>query len=241
MPDFPHLKLPFKVEGRAKPFRGGGKRNPQAEAITNANKENRQNHGQYLGNSANTIVDKWNEIKELKKAEGITFPNENDIPVFLKVDTAVFNLDSLINWGIEVISEENEGYIIGASLDGLQTFQERINQFLSQEGTYKDTAAKIWELVTDESWRVGELLKGELGVIWEEIEPDVVYTVQLGVSCYIPNKKEYPIRDKFDSEIKFKEKVLEFKEHETSVKLNVIWRIICTFEKLFSNGNTLYY
>ena len=219
MPDFPHLKLPFKVEGRAKPFRGGGKRNPQAEAITNANKENRQNHGQYLGNSANTIVDKWNEIKELKKAEGITFPNENDIPVFLKVDTAVFNLDSLINWGIEVISEENEGYIIGASLDGLQTFQERINQFLSQEGTYKDTAAKIWELVTDESWRVGELLKGELGVIWEEIEPDVVYTVQLGVSCYIPNKKEYPIRDKFDSEIKFKEKVLEFKEHETSLQI----------------------
>ena len=84
MADFPHLKLPFKVEGRAKPFKGGGKRNPQAEAITNTNKANRQNHGQYLGNSANTLVDNWNELKELKKAEAIEFPNENDIPVFLK-------------------------------------------------------------------------------------------------------------------------------------------------------------
>lgn len=220
MPDFPHLKLPFKVEGRAKPFKGGGKRNPQAEAITNENKgNNRQNHGQNLGNSAKTLIEKWNELKESKKAEGIEFPNDTDIPVFLKVDTAVFNLDSLSNWGIEVISEEKEGYIIGASLDGLESFQERINQFLTQEGRYKDTAAKIWELVTDESWRVGELLKGELGVIWETIEPDVLYTVQLGVSCYIPNKKEYPIRDEFDSEIKFEEKVAEFKAHVTTLQI----------------------
>lgn len=220
MPDFPHLKLAFKVEGRAKPFKGSGRRNPQAEAITNANKgNNRQLHGQNLASSANTLILKWNELKEAKRGEGIEFPNNTDIPVFLKVDTAVFNLDSLLNWGIEVISEEKEGYIIGASIDGLDSFQEKVNQFLNQEGTYKDTAAKIWELVTDESWRVGELLKGELGIIWETIEPNVLYTVQLGVSCYIPNKKEYPVRDKFDFEIKFQKKVAEFKAYETSLQI----------------------
>ena len=220
MADFPHLKLPFKVEGRAKPFKGRFKRNSQAEAITNANKgENRQNHGQKLGNSANNLIEKWNELKEAKRAEGIEFPNETDIPVFLKVDTAVFNLDSLSNWGIEVISEEKEGYIIGASIDGLESFQEKLTQFITQEGKYKDTASKIWELVTDESWRVGELLKGELGIIWETIEPDVLYTVQLGVSCYIPNKKEYPVRDEFDSEIKFQQKVAEFKANVTTLQV----------------------
>jgi len=219
MPEFPHLKLPFKIEGRAKPFKGGGKRNLQAEAITNSNKENRQNHGQYLRSSAETVVEKWNEIKEAKASDGIVLPNENDIPVFLKIDTAVFNLDSLTNWGIEVISEEKEGYIIGASLDGLQTFQERINQFLVQEGRYKETASKIWELATDESWRVGELLKGELGRIWQEIVLDSEYTVQLGVSCYIHNKKDYPIRDEFVSEIKFQEKVDEFKEHARTLQI----------------------
>lgn len=221
MADFPHLKLPFKVEGRAKPFKGGGKRNPQAEAMTNANKgKNRQNHGQKLVNSANNLIEKWNELKEAKRAEGIEFPNETDIPVFLKVDTAVFNLDSLSNWGIEVISEEKEGYIIGASIDGLESFQEKLTQFITQEGRYKDTASKIWELVTDESWRVGELLKGELGIIWETIEPDVLHTVQLGVSCYIPNKKEYPVRDEFDSEIKFQQKVAEFKANVTTLQVD---------------------
>ncbi|MEX0966405.1 MAG: S8 family peptidase [Bacteroidia bacterium] len=220
MADFPHLKLPFKVEGRTKPFKGGGKRNPQAEAITNVNKGiNRQYHGEYLGNSANTLIEKWNALKELKRAEGIEFPNVTDIPVFLKIDTAEFKIDSLSNWGIEVISEEKEGYIIGASLDGLVSFQEKITQFLTQEGRYKDTAAKIWELVTDESWRVGELLKGELGIIWDTIEPDVLYTVQLGISCYIPNKKEYPVRDEFDSEIKFQQKVADFKAHVKTLQV----------------------
>ncbi|MFZ1424811.1 MAG: S8 family peptidase [Saprospiraceae bacterium] len=218
MPDFPHLKLPFKIEGRAKSSKRGGGRNPQAEAITNANKnENRQQHGEYLGTSAQTLIGKWNDIKLAKSAEGIELPNDTDIPVFLKVDTAVFNLDSLTNWGIEVISEEKEGYIIGASVDGLASFQEKLNQFLAQEGKYKDTAAKIWELVTDESWRVGELLKGELGTIWNDIKPDSLYTVQLGVSCYIPNKKNYPNWNDFDSESKFQEKVAEFKSHEINL------------------------
>ena len=220
MADFPHLKLPFKVEGRANPFKGGSRRNAEAEAITNTNKENnRQDHGRMLGSSANTLIEKWNELKEVKRAEGIELPNEIDIPVFLKVDTEVFNLDSLSNWGIDVISEEKEGYIIGASLDGLESFQEKINEFLTQEGKYKDTAAKIWELVTDERWRVRELLKGELGVIWDTIEPNETYSIQLGVSCYIPNKKEYPIRDKFDSEIKFQQKVAEFKAHATTLQV----------------------
>ena len=219
MPDYPHLKLPFKVEGVIKP--SSRRPNFQAGEKTNYNRGNgRQQHGEYLGASANNLVERWKELKDAKRAEGIGFPNDTDIPVFLKVDTAVFNLDSLSNWGIEVISEEKEGYIIGASIDGLKSFQEKINQFLTQEGRYKDTAAKIWELVTDESWRIGELLKGELGIIWETIEPDVLYTVQLGVSCYIPNKKEYPVRNEFDSEIKFQQKVAEFKANVTTLQVD---------------------
>ena len=38
-----------------------------------------------------------------------------------------------------------------------------------------------------------------------------------------------------------KEAVELFFERASSVKLNVIWRINCTFGKLFSNGNSLYY
>ncbi|MBR2649862.1 MAG: S8 family peptidase [Sediminibacterium sp.] len=218
MPEFPHLKLPFKVEGSAKP-KGGGSRDKLAKAKTNENKENRQNHGQYLGSSANTLVENWRTLKEAKKAEGIILPNENDIPIFLRIDTEVFDIDNFKLWGIELISEEENGYIIGASTDNLQAFFENVNDFINEKGQRKDKAAQIWELITDESWRVRELLKGELGDIWETIEPDVVYAVQLGVSCYIPNKKQYPNWEDFDSEAKFLEKVAEFKSIETALQI----------------------
>jgi subtilisin family serine protease len=209
MPEFPHLKLPVKVEGSAKP-NGRGSRDKFAKAKTNENKENRQNHGQYLGSSANTLIESWKNIIEAKQAEGIVLPNENDIPIFLRVDTEAFDIDKFKLWGIELISEEENGYIIGASTDNFQAFFENVDDFLNEKGQRKDKAAQIWEFVTDESWRVRELLKGELGDVWENIEYSVLYTVQLGVSCYTPNKKVYPNWEDFDSEAKFQEKVAEF-------------------------------
>src|SRR5689334_7918623 len=111
MADFPHLKLPFKVEGTIRP----SNRRPrtQTSQVTIANKANRQQHGQYLEGAASSIIQNWEEIKAAKQQEGVELPNPNDIPVFLKVDTSSFKIDSLANWGIEVISEEENGYIIG--------------------------------------------------------------------------------------------------------------------------------
>lgn len=212
MTEFPHLKLPLKVEGIIKtPPRFGGK-DPN-KTTTNNKGANRYKHGEYLGNTARNLIKNWDELLELKKTDSIVLPNDNDIPVFLKIDTDVFDTDSLIHWGIEVISEEEEGCVIGASLDGLKSFQEKINQFLKEEGRYKDTAAKIWNLETDDSWRVEELIKGELGKTWNSIENDIEYTIQLGVSCYTPNKKDYPNIRSFDSEIKFEEKVEQYYTH----------------------------
>ncbi len=218
MPDFPHLKLPFKVEGSAKPPRGGS-RDKLAKERTDKNKENRSSHGEYLGNSANILVEKWKTLREKKNAEGIVLPNENDIPVFLKIDTEVFNIDKLKLWGIELISEEEDGCIIGASNDNLQSFIDNVNQFINEKGQRKDKAAQIWELETDESRRIEKLLKGEIGRIWETLESDVLYTVQLGVSCYIPNEEKYPVRVELDSEISFQQKVVEFKEQITALQV----------------------
>ncbi|MBP6302140.1 MAG: S8 family peptidase [Bacteroidia bacterium] len=216
MPDFPHLKLPFKVRGLAK-VKFGGSRNTEAEAITAKNRENRKGHGEYLGASVNQLLDNWNKIKEEKKSEGIVLPNENDIPVFLKVDTQVFDIDSLKLWGIELIAEEENGYIIGASNDNLRAFNENIDDFLNEKGQRKDKAAQIWELITDDSWRVKELLKGEISNIWGDIQNDVLYTIEIGISCYIPSNKKYPNAEDFDSEIKFQEKVAEFNSHENDI------------------------
>jgi hypothetical protein len=218
MAEFPHLKLPFKVEGSAKPPKGGG-RNKLAKATTEENKDNRQRHGEYLSYSANTLIDNWNSLKDEKSKEGIVLPNDNAIPVFLRIDTEVFNIDTLKLWGIELISEEEEGCIIGASTDNLQAFIDNVQQFIDKKGQRKDKAAQIWELEVDETQRIGKLLKGELGEIWDKLQPTTEYTIQLGVSCYIPNVEEYPVRVEYDSEIDFQKKVTEYKEFVRNLQI----------------------
>ncbi len=60
MPDFPHLKLPFKVEGIIKP--SSRRPNFQTSDRTKQNRgDGRKQHGEYLGTSANNLVERWNE------------------------------------------------------------------------------------------------------------------------------------------------------------------------------------
>lgn len=215
MSDFPHLKLPYKAEGSVKPQQG--RSNPSA--LTLENKEKRQEHGKILNDSVESLILQWEQIKAIKTKEEIEIPNVKDIPVFLKVDTNVFDIDTFELWGINLVSEEEDGYIIGASTDNLEKFQKNIEDFLEEKGIRKDKAAQIWELVTDENLRIKKLLGDDLKEIWDEINPEEIYTVELGVSCYVPNRKSYPARNNFDSEEKFNDKVQEFREHERQIQL----------------------
>jgi subtilisin family serine protease len=215
MSDFPHLKLPLKVEGSIKPQQG----RTNVAALTLINKENRQEHGQRLKKSAEALILDWEKVRAIKAKENIEIPNTNDVPVFLKVDTEVFDIDTFDLWGINVVSEEDDGYIIGASTDSLNNFQKNVEAFLEENGRYKDKAAQIWELVTDENWRINKLLREDLREIWDEIEPEKIYTIELGVSCYVPNRKPYPNKNTFNSEEKFNEKVKEFTENELQIQL----------------------
>ncbi|MBX7056257.1 MAG: S8 family peptidase [Pyrinomonadaceae bacterium] len=208
MAEFPHLKLPFKVEGSARP--GRAVKNAQAETVQN--KENREKHGQKLNHSANELVGWWERIQEQRPPD--TLPNPNDIPVFLKVDTEVFDIDSLRHWGIEVVSEEDDGFVIGASTDKLQQFKKNVESFLNSAGIRKDKAAQIWDMVSDEQWRLEKLVEPELQSAWQQLEPEATYTIEIGVSCYVPSLTTYPNRAQFESEEEFQKKVAEFDASE---------------------------
>ena len=216
MADFPHLKLPFRVDGGYE-FHGGGRSEKGEQTLKNLRQRNQ--HGTWLMAEVDRLNDRWEKLKQRRIAAGMSLPNENDIPVFLKIDTGSFtNLDSLANWGIEVISEEEDGYIIGASTDNLQLFKKNIQEFLDKKGTYKDTASKIWEFSSGAGWRQN-LLKGELGQVWGTLRDDDFYTIEISVSCYSPNTKQFPQRKAFDSEEKYNRKVEEYRAHERSLAL----------------------
>ena len=214
MSDFPHLKLPYKISGISRPPSGGGGTGEQ----TQVNRERRQQHGEYLRKSTRDLTVAWKEKVKVKKDAGLVIPNESDIPVFLQIDTDDRSfLESLVLWGIDVISEEENGYIIGASVDNFELFEEKLTQFIDERGRSKHTAAKIWKLETDDGWRIDELLKGELRTTWDLIDDSEIITVQLGVSCYVVNRKKYPDRNKFSSEAEYLEKVNEYHEYDRSL------------------------
>jgi|APEBP8051073178_1049388.scaffolds.fasta_scaffold01816_7 subtilisin family serine protease len=215
MPEFPHLKLPIKVQGSlSKPSRGFS----TTQSRTLENKTNRQAHAHGLQQKLQSLAGKWRGVIEAKKEQGVEVRNPDHIPLFLQIDKDAMPIDSLVNWGIDIVSEEPDGYIIGASIDNLTAFQENVNQFLNGQGRYKDTAAKIWDINDDISWRT-DLIKGELKSIWDNINLGQNYFVEVGVSCQVPNKKKYPAINDFDSEENYNKKVDEFHEHEREIQI----------------------
>lgn len=216
MAEYPHLKLPFHVEGSAKSTGGGGGKKDER---TIANEANRQEHGTSLRNSVAKLSDYWTVVVEERSSAGFELPNKSDIPLFLHIDTEVFPIDTLLNWGIEVVSEENDGYVIGASTDNLVAFGQNVQMFLDNKGIRKNTAAKIWEIESGLDWRIQNILKGDIAKKWHDIADDSNYIVEFGISCNIYNKLDYPNRTDFDSETTYQEKLAEFKEQEKSIQI----------------------
>jgi len=125
MERFPHLKFLQKVKGKPR-LHGGGNSSPRSEE----NKTNKQRHFGYLSNQTNQIKIAWQDENN-RRAELNLAPLDKDvIPIFLKINPDIITYDfDLKPFGIEVISEEEEGYIIGASLDAFNSLEEKNKTF----------------------------------------------------------------------------------------------------------------
>lgn len=200
MAQYPHLKLPYTIAGATKPQRNFS--NPSALTIENRYNR-RQEHGNKLLRSIEMVERDWNDYIQNIRERGIVLPNENDIPILLKIDTEVFKIESLINWGIEVVSEEEDGYIIGASTDNLEQFKERVNAFLNEESKFKDKAAQLHDFVSTPEWRIDYILKDELKELWQDVQPDRIYHIEIGISINLVNKNQYPDIGRFNTNAEF--------------------------------------
>ena len=128
---FPHIQLRFVTERTAKLSRGGG--NKKLNPITARNKSDRWGHGNKLKNSASSIASDWqSSTKEREEQEKPELPEARRI--ILQVDPKAFDPEILKGFGIEVIGDLEDGYIIGASADlELTELQQKIEKFLKEE------------------------------------------------------------------------------------------------------------
>ncbi|MEA5598769.1 S8 family peptidase [Rivularia sp. UHCC 0363] len=175
----PHIELRLTTKGSAVPVRGGGKPNPRTTANTN----NRQGHGKRLKNSIDSLIYDWQDIKEKREEEGKPSLPENAIPIILQVDPTAFDAEDLRKYGIEVIAELEEGYIVGASVEDneFSSLQKKIEQFIKAEkGGGK--VPEIWEII-DGRRRPEYIVSPELWNQWDEIKDEILFVVDVGISC----------------------------------------------------------
>ena len=161
---FPHIQLRLARTGSAEPSRGGVRpQNPR----TAENFGNRRGHGSRLKSSIESIIFYWQNVQE-KREEEAKPPLPNAKPLILKIDPYAFDPASLKSYGIELIAELEDGYIIGASADiELTELQKKLEKFINEEkGGGK--VGEIWELLEGIK-RPEYILSPELLNEWDKI------------------------------------------------------------------------
>jgi len=202
MPDFPHLPLVQTITGVHKPPRR--RFDKETDARTTNNLNNRAQHGQNLIQVANDLRDARNIISAERRNQGLPdLPGEESIPVFLQVDTSLFSIESLKGLGIEIISEEEDGFIIGASTDGFSSLHSKIEKFINEEGKFRNQAAQLWQIVAGNQWRPQQILSEELLRRWiGGIPDDEQFIVDISVACYL-RKPDQPIKEEGESDERY--------------------------------------
>lgn len=188
MDKFPHLKFSENLIGKAR-FSGGGNLHPESVR----NKKFRQKYSQSLLVKTNQLKAEWLSHISERKNNGLAPLDEKIEPIFLKINPTLledlsFDLES---FKIEIISQEDDGFIVGASLDNLITLEEKIRLFGKDErGGAK--IADFWEIIEGdrESWKPKHILSAELFEKWNTILDNQTYYIEVAIAFAKPVAKE---------------------------------------------------
>ncbi|MFD2968707.1 S8 family peptidase [Sphingobacterium bambusae] len=208
MPKFPHLPLRDTFKGRFKFPQTPRKPNPR----TQANRENKPAHAAFLEGSSAAVKEMHYEDLDRRKQIGFPELSYDTIPVFLQVDPVGFDIESLKGFGIEVIAEEDDGFIIGASIDGFKSLRDKIKSFESEQGALN--TAMLWDIVLGDKWRVGHILSDELQNKWGEISDHDCIIVNISIACYL-KCPEFSGRKLDESDGRYEKRRAKWEEKES--------------------------
>jgi len=179
MERFPHLKFVEKITGQPR-LKGGGKAGDQ----TTKNKSRRQDHAKDLRHSLSKIKTDWKQRVE-ESEEHQLFPLDPDIvPFFIQIDTNLIGSEfDFVKFGVELISEEDDGYIIGASLDNFRSLESKITDFIAEKHG-SGRIAELWQIIEGnrEGWKPRYILSERLYDKWGKIKEDEVYDLEVSIA-----------------------------------------------------------
>jgi Subtilase family len=198
---FPHLSLVLRYDGSA--------RFPQVKIPptlrTKTAQEDRTAHSGGLSTTASKVSTDWKVRVSAREQDNLPVLPK-DIPLLLEVDT-MLDLEELGKlFGFELISEEEDGFVIVASEDiDLNALLKRLTDFTGGV-TGSAAVAKIHKLHedADQTLRLSRILSERLQAIWPHLNDNGDYIVDVGVACagkiQIPNRPKEPTRGGPESE-----------------------------------------
>lgn len=183
MEQFSHLRFIQKVEGKPR-YLGGPNYNEQTEE----NRNDRKGHSKRLQSSLSRINESWHKDFNERITQNLALIEENVQPIFIQVNPDIINAEfNLESFGIEIISEEDDGYIIGASLDNFRTLENKVKEFVnSTHGTGK--IADFWQIFKGnrEVWKPQHILSEELYAKWNSIQDNKEYHLEVSIAFNKP-------------------------------------------------------
>lgn len=196
---FDHLELPQLTAGTAK-LTGRGKKSTQ----TKDNRENFETHSSFLTGKVQHLKEQWEARRASRIPDAPLVPEE--IPLLIKIDPA-FNIDGLRSaFDFEIVSEQEDGFIIVAAKDVAFTkLIATIDKFASSKYG-GGTAASLHDLSDDEDQtsRLRRVLSDDLYAHWSELDDTANYIVDVGIECLGKVSAPKPVeRKKEESSRKF--------------------------------------
>ena len=206
--NFEHLPLVFRESGRAR-LTGGG--SPAARTVENKT-TNRVAHSAAMLSEASSVVAQHQVRSEVRTRESLpSLPP--GIPLLLEIDPGLDIDDLRHHLKFEIVSEEEQGFVIVASDDiNLAEFLAAANGFASR-ASGSATVASIHRLDDDpdQSQRVNLILSESLVSVWLAIEQIAMLQVEIGITCLgtheIPSE---PVRRKRESDQELAERKKEW-------------------------------
>jgi len=202
---FSHLPLPLVLAGKPKLF-GGGK----PDTRTFENRENRINHGGYIKRQASQLSRFWKEKQEERLREHLP-EIKTGIPILLEIDPKS-DISFLKGLGFEVISELENGYVIVSNGDtDFAVLNRKTEDFIIEISRNCNTPARVYAFHEDEA-RLQKIFGKKLIEIWETVEEERKYEVDVNISCSgnifsleQPPEKEVGVdEEEYKSSLKYK-------------------------------------
>ncbi len=185
--DFPHLEI-FSIERGIARLEGGG---DTSDAVRE-NKANRREHAERLGQRLERLTHSAVEIRKKRTAENL--PDiPGGAPFVLHVDDPEEGILLFLSekLGIEVIAEEEEGFILVATDDiEAARFHQIIAEFVDRKHG-SGQAANVLDVVpeNDSEQRLGRILTEDLQALWPLADND---NYVMDVSIKSPTADKFP-------------------------------------------------